>query len=152
MSGPSRNGGFAGLVRKLDHVCVAVPSIDAALGLYRDTLGFEVTKDIIMEERQLRIAFIKVGESEIELIEPTSKDSTVTRFLERRGPGLHHVCFQVTDIRAAMEELRARGAQLVDEEPRAGAVGLVAFLHPEFGQGVLLEMNEPFVEGGAGHA
>ncbi|MCC7106863.1 MAG: methylmalonyl-CoA epimerase [Chloroflexi bacterium] len=142
---------FADLVEELDHICVAVPSIDDALGLYRDVLGFEVAKDVVVEERQLRIAFIRVGHSEIELIQPLSPDNTVTRFLERRGPGLHHFCFRVRDIQAAMQALRERGARFVEDEAKTGAVGMVAFIHPEFGQGVLVELNEPFVAGGSAH-
>jgi methylmalonyl-CoA epimerase len=131
------------MIKRLSHVSVAVQSLDDALAFYRDLLGLEVTRTLALPDRQLKVAFVKIGDTEIELIEPTSKDNTVTRFLERRGPGLHHICLEVDDLEAAMAELNGRGAEFVDPKPSPGAAGRVAFILPEVGRGVLVELNEP---------
>ena len=141
------------MIKRLNHISVAVQSIDDALKFYRDVLGLEVSETITLEDRQLKVAFVKIGDTELELLEPTSQDNTVTRFLERRGPGLHHICLEVDDIAAAMDEFSARGAEFVDREPRPGAVGQVAFILPEVARGVLVELNQPDPSGpGHGHA
>lgn len=131
------------MFKRLNHISVAVPSVDDALKFYRDLLGLEVTRVVKLDDRQLKVAFIKIGETEIELLEPLNQDNTVARFLERRGPGLHHICLEVDDIEAAMAELNERGAEFVDPEPKRGAVGQVAFILPEVGRGVLVELNQP---------
>ena len=128
------------MIKRLHHVGVATSSIDDALKFYRDVLGLEPSETLRMDDRQLKIAFITAGDSEVELLEPTESDTTVARFLERRGPGLHHICFEVDDIQAAIDEFSARGAEFVDPEPRPGAVGQVAFILPEVGRGVLVEL------------
>jgi methylmalonyl-CoA/ethylmalonyl-CoA epimerase len=130
-------------IKRLSHVSVAVTSIDDALRFYRDLLGLEVSEIQRLDDRQLKVAFVNIGDTELELIEPTSADNTVTRFLERRGPGLHHICLEVDDIQAAMDELSSRGAEFVDPEPKPGAVGQVAFLMPDIARGVLVELNQP---------
>jgi methylmalonyl-CoA epimerase len=130
-------------ITRLNHISVAVSSIDDALRFYRDLLGLEVGEIQTLEDRQLKVAFVKIGDTELELLEPTSSDNTVTRFLERRGPGLHHICLEVDDLAAAMDELSARGAEFVDPEPKPGAVGQVAFILPDVARGVLVELNEP---------
>ena len=131
------------MIKKLNHISVAVRSIDDALTFYRDILGLEASDTVTLDDRQLKVAFVTIGDTELELLEPTSEDNTVTRFLERRGPGLHHICLEVDDIAAAMDELSARGAEFVDPEPKPGAVGQVAFILPEVGRGVLVELNQP---------
>ena len=136
------------MIKRLNHISVAVDSIDDALKFYRDLLGLEVIETVTLGDRELKVAFVKLGDTEIELLEPTSQDNTVTRFLERRGPGLHHICLEVDDLAAAMDELSARGAEFVDPEPRPGAVGQVAFILPEVGRGVLVELNQPGTEQG----
>lgn len=138
------------MIKRLNHVSIAVRSVDDALAFYRDMLGLEVAGTEVNEARQLKIAFVKIGETKLELIEPLNEDNTVTRFLERRGPGLHHICLEVDDIRAAMDELMSRGAEFVDPDPKPGAVGEVAFILPDVARGVLVELNEPFRDGG-GH-
>jgi methylmalonyl-CoA/ethylmalonyl-CoA epimerase len=130
------------MIRRLNHISVAVASIDDALKFYRDLLGLEVVETAKLDDRELKVAFVKIGDTEIELLEPISQDNTVTRFIERRGPGLHHICLEVDDIEATMAELSARGAEFVDPEPRSGAVGQVAFILPETGRGVLVELNQ----------
>jgi methylmalonyl-CoA/ethylmalonyl-CoA epimerase len=131
------------MIKRLNHVSVAVPSIQDALRFYRDILGLEVVETTTLDDRELKVAFVRIGDTEIELLEPTSADNTVTRFLERRGPGLHHICLEVDDLAAAMDELSARGAEFVDPQPRPGAVGQVAFILPDVGRGVLVELNQP---------
>ena len=139
------------LFNRLNHISVAVHSIDDALLFYRDMLGLESSPVEVLADRELKVAFVKIGETEIELLEPTSKDNTVSRFLERRGPGLHHICLETDDIETTMAELSERGAEFVDPDPKPGAVGMVAFMLPETARGVLVEINEPFrPEAGSG--
>ena len=128
------------MIKRLHHVGIAAASIQDALGFYSDILGLEVTDTMSLDDRDLKVAFIEAGGTEIELLEPTSEDTTVARFIERRGPGLHHICFEVDDIEAAIDEFMSRGAEFVDPEPRPGAVGQVAFMLPEVGRGVLVEL------------
>jgi methylmalonyl-CoA/ethylmalonyl-CoA epimerase len=132
------------LFSRLNHISVAVHSIDDALRFYRDMLGLEASPIEHLADRELKVAFVKIGETEIELLEPTSEDNTVSRFLERRGPGLHHICLETDDIETTMAELSERGAEFVDPEPKPGVVGMVAFMLPETARGVLVEINEPF--------
>lgn len=127
---------------RIDHLGVAVASIDEALGVYR-ALGLEVAHREIVETQKVATAFLPVGDSRIELLEPTSPESPVAKFLARRGGGIHHVCFAVDDIEAALAELSARGFRLIHREPVPGADGKrVAFLHPDAGNGVLIELSE----------
>ena len=130
------------MIKKLHHVAVAVESVQAALGFYHDILGLTDITIKTMKDRGLKVALIQAGDSEIELLEPTSEDSTVRRFLDRRGSGLHHICFQVDDIEAAMRELEGRGAEFIEPVPRAGAVGLVSFMPPSVADGVLVELAQ----------
>lgn len=140
------------MIKRLHHVGVAAGSIREALAFYGDILGLEVTGTRSLADRDLEVAFVEAGGTEIELLEPTSAENTVARFIERRGPGLHHICFEVDDIRATIEALSARGAEFVDPEPRPGAVGQVAFMLPEVGRGVLVELIqlEPLAGAGRG--
>jgi methylmalonyl-CoA epimerase len=130
-------------IKKLNHVSIAVDNLDQAIAFYRDVLGLELIRRLTLEDRQLDIAFIKAGETELELITPLNADNTVARFLERRGPGLHHLCFEVDDIHAEMVHMADRGAQFVDDLPHPGAVGMVSFIHPSSAHGVLVEINQP---------
>ena len=122
------------------HVGVAVPSIDDAMHFYGDKLGLAVDETLELPDRQLRVAFVKTDNMLIELLEPTDPDTPVARFLERRGPGLHHLCFGTPDIREHLRDLRDKGVELIDEEPRPGAHGEVAFLQPTSALGVLVEL------------
>jgi len=125
----------------LDHVGIAVGDLAEALAFYRDALGLEVEAPEEVASQRVRAHFVPLGEAAIELLEATSPDSPVKKYLDRRGPGLHHVTFRVEDIRAALAELKARGVRLVDETPRPGAHGsLVAFIHPSAAHGVLVEL------------
>jgi len=126
---------------KIDHIGIATRGIDAAAKFYRDMLGLEVVETEEVAEQKVRVAMLPIGESRIELLEATSDDSPISRFLEKRGPGIHHIAVRVDDIGAALAKLRAQGARLIDEEPRQGAGGcLVAFVHPSSTDGVLLEL------------
>ena len=128
---------------KIEHIGIATPRLDDALKFWRDALGLEVVETEEVEEQGVRVAMLPVGEPRVELLEPTRPDSPVAKFLEKRGPGIHHVAVRVTDIRAALARLKERGARLIDETPRVGAGGcLVAFVHPSSSGGVLLELVE----------
>lgn len=126
---------------KVDHIGIATRRIDEALGLWRDALGLQVDFTEEVTEQGVRVARLAIGENHIELLEPLSQDSPVGKFLEKRGPGIHHVAVRVKDIRATLAQLKEKGTRLIDETPRTGAGGcLVAFVHPSAANGVLLEL------------
>ncbi len=128
-------------VEKIDHIGIAVKSIEERLPYYRDTLGLEYLGDEVVEEQKVRVAFLGIGESRIELIEPTADDSPVAKFLEKRGEGIHHIAVKVVDIEASLEGHRKLGSRLIDETPRIGAHNMrIAFVHPKSTGGVLLEL------------
>lgn len=127
----------------LDHVGIAVEDVAAALAFYRDALGLEVEAPEEVTSQRVRAHFVPVGGSSLELLEATAPDSPIARFVGKRGPGLHHITLRVDDIRAALAQLRARGARLIDDQPRPGAEGaLVAFVHPSSAHGVLVELKQ----------
>jgi methylmalonyl-CoA/ethylmalonyl-CoA epimerase len=128
---------------KIDHIGIATRGIEESLAFWRDALGLEVKHTETVEEQGVRVAMLPVGEPRVELLEPTGPDTPVGKFLEKRGPGIHHVAVRVADIRATLARLKTEGARLIDEEPRVGAGGcLVAFVHPAASGGVLLELVE----------
>jgi methylmalonyl-CoA epimerase len=127
----------------LDHIGIAVGDIEQALAFYRDALGLEVEAPEDVLTQRVRAHFVPVGGSALELLEATAPDSPIAKFVQKRGPGLHHVTLRVEDIRAALAQLKSRGVRLVDEEPRPGAEGaLVAFIHPAAAHGVLVELKQ----------
>lgn len=127
--------------RELHHVGVVVPSIEAALPFYTDTLGLEAGRVVELEEQAVRVVFLEGGSGRIELLEPTDSASGVARFLAERGRAtLHHVCFAVDDLAGELRQMAAGGVELVDRAPRRGAEGDVAFLHPRAADGVLIEL------------
>ncbi len=131
------------MIRKIDHLGIAVRSLEEGLALWGDLLGLEPAGAETVAEQGVRTAFLNVGETRLELLEPTGPETPVGRFLDKRGPGLHHVCFLVEDIEAAISRLLSRGMRLVDEQPRDGAQGSkVAFLHPGSTGGVLVELKQ----------
>ncbi len=135
----------ANMPRRIDHVAIIVRNIEQALAFYRDTLGITPREIKEVPTEQVRIAFLPMGGpggSEIELIEPTNPDSSLARFLEKRGEGLHHICLEVDDIDAALAEMQAKGAPVLDKQPRLAAEGRAIFLHPKGTHGVLLELVE----------
>lgn len=126
---------------KINHLGIATKDIDEALKFWNDALGLENVRTEIVEDQKVRVAMLPLGESRIELLEPTGDDSPISKFLEKRGPGIHHIAVEVDDIRAALEQLKSRGMRLIDESPRIGAENcLVAFVHPSSANGVLLEL------------
>jgi methylmalonyl-CoA epimerase len=130
---------------KINHLGIATKGIDEALKFWEDALGLENVHTETVEDQKVRVAMLPIGESRVELLEPTSDDSPISKFLEKRGGGLHHIAVEVEDINAALERLKAQGMRLIDEQPRIGAEGcLVAFVHPAASGGVLLELvQEP---------
>lgn len=129
--------------RMLDHVGIAVPSLDEALTLWEPLLGARGSQRETVEEQGVEISFVGSGAGRVELLAPTGPDSPIARFLDRRGPGMHHLCYRVPDLAAALEELAHEGYQLIDRQPRAGAHGhRIAFLHPKSASGVLIELLE----------
>ena len=135
------------MIKKIDHIAIIVRNIEEALQVYEGALGLELTEITEVPEQAVRVAFLPVGESEIELVEPLSTSSGVAKFLEKRGEGLHHICLEVEDIEAALRDLAATGVRLIDEQPRQGAHGRVAFLHPKSTHGVLIELIEKGAQG-----
>ena len=130
-------------VTKIDHIGIAVKSIDESLKLYKEVLNMDFKGIEEMEDRALKTAFIQAGDSMIELLEPTSEKSTIAKFLEKKGQGIHHIALHVENIKETMESLKEKGYQLLSEEPDKGAHGTkVAFLHPKSTNGVLLELVE----------
>lgn len=127
---------------RIHHVALVVRDIEASLALWRDVLGLEVELVVEMEHDRSRIAFLPVGESKVELVQPTDDTTGVARFLATRGEGFHHVCFEVDDIAAALNRLALDGIELVDAVARKGGEGPVAFLHPRSCHGVLVELIE----------
>lgn len=127
---------------RVHHVAVVVRDLDAALGFYRGQLGLALELVLPIESDGVRIAFLGVGESKVELVEPTDPNTGVARFLESRGEGFHHVCLEVADLAAELDRLLAAGIELIDAAPRRGAEGPVAFIHPRSCHGVLVELIE----------
>jgi methylmalonyl-CoA/ethylmalonyl-CoA epimerase len=128
--------------RRIHHVAIVVKSIDGALGLYRDLLGLPLETVMDIPSDRVRIAFLAVGESKVELVEPTDDTTGVARFLAKQGEGFHHVCFEVADLTEELTRLGIEGIELIDSAPRKGAEGPVAFLHPRSCHGVLVELIE----------
>jgi methylmalonyl-CoA epimerase len=128
----------------LDHVGIAVRDLSAALAFYRDAIGLEVEASEEVVSQDVRAHVVPVGEASVELIEASAPGSPISRFVDRRGPGLHHITLRVDDLAAALGQLKARGVRLIDEQPRPGAEGaLVAFIHPSSAHGVLVELKQP---------
>jgi methylmalonyl-CoA/ethylmalonyl-CoA epimerase len=127
----------------IQHLGVAVGSIEEALTFWRDALGLELKDVEVVEDQGVRVAMLPIGESRIELLEATGAETPVGKFVAKRGPGIHHLCVEVRDINAKLGELKARGVRLIDEQPRIGAGGaLVAFVHPSSTGGVLVELTQ----------
>lgn len=125
---------------RIHHVGAVVRSLDEARALYEDTLGMRLLKEAVMPDQGVRAALLALDGGLFELLEPIEPDTGVARFLESRGEGMHHVCLEVDDIRATLADLKAKGVPLVDEEPREGLTGTIAFLHPSALLGVLVEL------------
>ena len=128
---------------EVEHIGIAVQELEDAKKIYCDILGLELTDEKTLPERGVKVAFLETGNTKVELLEGIGDESPVSKFVERKGPGVHHLCFEVEDIKRVMDELATAGVRLIDETPRAGAEGkLVAFLHPKSAAGVLIELTE----------
>ena len=129
------------MLTKINHIGIAVKSLEDTLPFYRDSLGMAFAGIEEVAEQKVRVAMLEVGESKIELLEPTSEDSPVAKFIEKNGAGIHHIAYEVADIEAAIARLTAGGARMIDEKPRLGAHGTrIAFIHPKSSNGVLTEL------------
>jgi methylmalonyl-CoA/ethylmalonyl-CoA epimerase len=130
-------------VLKIDHLGIAVHSIEEAKKLFQDTLGLEFEGSETVEEQKVTTAFFPVGDSEVELLESTAPDGPIAKYLEKRGEGIQHIALRVENIEEALAELKEKGIRLIDEKPRMGAGGAkIAFLHPKSTHGVLIEISE----------
>jgi len=131
------------VITGLAHIGIAVKNLEEAVAIYEGALGLQVEKTRVLEERKLRIAFILAGDTRIELLEPTDTEGPVAKFIEKRGEGVHHLAFTVSNIQAALQEMKDKGIAVVDEKPRLGAEGYkTAFLHPKSLKNVLVEFCE----------
>lgn len=134
---------------KINHLGIATKGIDEALKFWEDALGLENVHTEVVEDQKVRVAMLPIGESRVELLEPTSDDSPISKFLEKRGGGIHHIAVEVEDIEASLSKLKENGMRLIDETPRIGAEGcLVAFVHPASTNGVLLELVQTLENNG----
>ncbi len=126
---------------KINHLGIATKGIEEALKFWKDTLGLENVHTEVVEEQKVRVAILPIGGTRIELLESVAEDSPISKFLEKRGGGIHHVAIEVDDIHQTLEKMRANGIRLIDETPKVGAEGcLIAFVHPSSTGGVLLEL------------
>jgi methylmalonyl-CoA epimerase len=131
------------MVKNVSHIAIAVPNVDEAAKFYVEKLGLAVSGKEVVTGAKVRVGFIPVGETRIELVQPDSPDSPVTKFLETRGPGLQHICFEVDDVAAELKRLDAAGVRLIDKVPHPGAHGtMVGFIHPSAAGGVLIELSQ----------
>ena len=131
------------MLSKVHHVGIVVKSADEALKFYRDILGLPVTEDRIIEDQGVRGVLLAIGQSEIELLEPTREGTGIARFLETRGEGMHHICFESDDCAKDLDAAAAKGIALIDNAPRPGLAGMIGFLHPKSNHGVLIEYATP---------
>lgn len=130
-------------VKKIDHIGIAVKDIQSVLSFYQDALGLENLGFEVVEDQGVRVAFLPVGESRFELLEPLNDDSPVAKFIARRGEGIHHICLDVDSVPESLEEMKQRGLQLIDDKPRRGAHHKeIAFVHPKASNGVMIELSQ----------
>ena len=131
------------VIKRIDHIAIVVEDIETTLGFWRDALGLELAHVEDVPEQKSEVAFLPVGESEIELVRPTTDDSGVAKYLQKRGPGMHHISLEVDDIEGMLAQLKAKGVRLINETPVQGAGGKqIAFIHPESTRGVLVELYQ----------
>lgn len=136
------------LPAKVDHIAFVVQDLESAIRLWSDSLGLELDRIEEIEGQESLVAFLPGAGAEIELVQPTTEDSGIARFLRKRGPGFHHICFEVEDIQTTLADLKQRGLRLINESATVGGGGkLVAFIHPDSTGGVLIELSQP-----VGHA
>ena len=131
------------MIKKVHHVGVVVRDMEQAMRFYRDLLGLPVHKMEVLHDQGVRAALLTLGDSEIELLEPVVADTGVARYLERKGEGLHHVCFEVDDVERDLAGLKMRGTEMIDQQTRIGLAGRICFLHPNAMDGALVELCQP---------
>jgi len=130
-------------VLKVDHIGIAVKNLDETLKFYTEALGLELHGTETVEEQKVKVAFLPVGDTEVELLESTSPDGPIAKFIEKKGEGIQHVAFKVENIEEAIEYMKEKGFRMIDEKPRYGAGGAkIAFMHPKSSHGVLVELSE----------
>lgn len=131
------------MIKRIHHIAVAVPSVEEAARFYKEILGLGLGGVEVVEEMDTKVGFLSIGETNIELVEPTKEETGLAKFLANRGPGIHHICLEVDDIEAELRSYKEKGARLIDETPRRGAHGMkVGFIHPKAAGGVLIELCE----------
>lgn len=131
------------MLEKIDHLGIAVRDLNTVLAFYTDKLGLPCTGEEVVAEQKVRVAFLPLGQTKLELLESTAPDGPVAKFIEQKGEGIHHVAIRVADIEEALASLKAKGVRLIDEKPRLGAHGAkIAFIHPKESHGVLIELCE----------
>jgi methylmalonyl-CoA/ethylmalonyl-CoA epimerase len=131
------------MIDRIHHVGIAVRDLDKSLEFYRDVLGLHVHALDTVEDQGVRAALLTIGNSEIELLEPTHAEANMAKFIERKGEGLHHICFNTPDVDGDLETLKQKGVELVDQKSRVGLAGMICFLHPKAMRGVLTELATP---------
>ena len=128
---------------KLDHIGIAVKDLDETLKFYQEMLGLECVGTEVVEEQKVKVAFLPVGDTEVELLQSTEENGPIAKFIEKKGEGIQHMAFRVENIEEAIEEMKAKGVRMIDEKPRYGAGGAkIAFCHPKSTNGVLIELSE----------
>lgn len=131
------------MVQKVDHIGIAVKNLEESLKFYEAALGLKAVGTEVVAEQKVRVAFLPTGDSEIELLEATSEDSPIAKFIEKNGEGVQHIAYRVENVEAAIEEMKEKGIRMIDEKPRYGAGGAkIAFCHPKSTGGVLIELCE----------
>ena len=131
------------MLKKINHIAIAVKDLDQATKFYQNTLGLPLSSVEVVAEQKTKVVFLKIGESNIELVQPAEPGSPLDKFLETRGPGIHHICLEVDDIEAEIKSLLEKGAVMIDQKPRLGAHhSKVAFIHPKSSNGILIELVE----------
>lgn len=134
------------MIKKVHHVGLVVRDMEQAMRFYRDTLGLPIFKQQVIQDQGVKAALLTLGDSEIELLEPIVADNGIARYLESRGEGLHHVCFEVDDVHRDLDLLKGAGVDLIDQQPRIGIAGRICFLHPKAMHGALIELCQPLDE------
>lgn len=131
------------MIKKIDHIGIAVKDLSSALKLYEDVLGLKSVATEVVEEQKVKVAFLPTGDSEVELLESTAPDGPIAKFIEKNGEDIQHIAFRVDNLEQKLAELKEKGVRLIDEKPRRGAGGaMIAFLHPKSTSGVLIELCE----------
>jgi len=136
-------GKEASMLKKINHIAVAVNNVEEAAKFYQNVLGLTLSGVEVVAAQKTKVGFFKIGESNVELVQPSEPDSPLVKFLETKGPGIHHICFEVDDVEAEVKTFLEKGATMVDQKPRPGAHNTkVAFVHPKSSSGVLIELCE----------